>query len=178
MRATGYSARSSTGQPGCKPNDTNQDGTTHFEPRRPGWVAQRHKGGGRRPGDSRGAAHTSILGSEFGQRAPVERPPRLQDRAGGALGSAAVLRPAGSPFMPLRRVRHRPALGACLRCGAPRAHAAGGTDRASQRGHGGARRAGDTSSGARSVPSACQPEPQVSRWKTKSNVHSSCRAAS
>jgi hypothetical protein len=34
----------------------------------------------------------------------------LRDQAGVAFGSAAVLRPAGSPLMPLRRTPHQPDL--------------------------------------------------------------------
>ena len=52
---------------------------------------------------------TSIQhGAEYFARA-VSR-----DQAGGAFGSAAVLRPAGSPLMPLRRMSHHPDLAMCL----------------------------------------------------------------
>ncbi len=43
----------------------------------------------------------------------------VRDQAGGAFGAAAVPRPAGSSFMPLRRTRHRLGLATWLECRAP-----------------------------------------------------------
>ena len=76
----------------------------------------------------------------------------LLDHAAGAFGSAAVLRPAGSPLMPLRRMLQQPDLARrWVRkswTANPRAttiFAAEGVDWLLQRGQGGARRAEDTS---------------------------------
>ena len=86
-----------------------------------------------------------------------------RDQAGGAFGSAAVLRPAGSPLMPLRRTPHQPDLArrwvrkswsANLRV--TTIFAAEGVDWLLQRGQGGARRAADTSGSSQSAPSARQ----------------------
>jgi len=56
--------------------------------------------------------------------------------------------------MPLRQTHHRPALARCLASRAPTTFAAAGADWLSQRGQGGARRAGDTSSGIQSATAA------------------------
>jgi len=101
---------------------------------------------------------TSIQpGAEYFARA-VSR-----DQAGGAFGSAAVLRPAGSPLMPLRRTPHQPDLVGRLvrnfwfaKLRLSTVLAAEGVDWLLQRGQGGARRAEDTSGSSQSAPSARQ----------------------
>jgi hypothetical protein len=50
---------------------------THSQPWRLVWTAQRHKGGGRRPGDSRGVVHTKCHG-EHSTRASIVPPEHKQ----------------------------------------------------------------------------------------------------
>ena len=83
------------------------------------------------------------------------------DQADGAFGSAAVPRPAGSSFMPLRRTHRRPDLATWWECRVPNTSAAERADQLSRRGKGGGHRPGDTSGGNWSALSARQQSPPV-----------------
>ena len=72
-----------------------------------------------------------IFAAGYGPKRPVARPARrpwetrnrwrsvVRDQAGGAFGAAAVPRPAGSSFMPLRRTHHRLGPATWLACRVP-----------------------------------------------------------